>query len=198
MGTVPFLDFQAIKRAYSIDEMMSMTGLTFKKEGQSFRCECPHHGGGKRGLVVTPNKPDEKGDPGVFYCFGEKAGGDRVALLAHVRGSKPYAIFKELQAKRSPTSQVSIETPATPPEEKEEGSSKERGFRELPYLEADHAAVPAEGFPPEIALAAGIGFAPRGHFRGEVAVPIRNKAGMLLSYISIKDGIVKMPPKWIL
>lgn len=188
MGNVPYLDFQAIKRSYSIEEIMSMTGLPFKKDGKSFRCECPVHKGGKRGLVVTPDEQDDKGDAGVFYCFGAKSGGDRVALLAHVRDSKPYAIFKEL-AERKPAA------PVTVPEEKEGGSSPERGFRELPYIEPAHPSVQALGFPPEIADALGLGYAPRGHHKQRIAVPLRLADGRLVGYISL-GGDVLLPPKW--
>lgn len=91
---------------------------------------------------------------------------------------------------------------ATPPplpvpeEKKDEGGSGERGFRPLPYLQADHPAVSALGFPPEIASAAGIGWAPRGYHRDGVAVPLRTENGLLLGYISLSESGVKLPPKW--
>lgn len=197
MGKVPFLDFQAIKRSYSIEEIMRMTGLPFKKDGKSYRCKCPVHGGGSRGLVVTTGEADDKGDPGVFYCFGSETGGDRVALLAHVRDSKPYPVFKELAEKR-PTEieQESAPAPATLPEEKEEGGGDGRGFRPLPYIDPNHQAVSALGFLPEIAKALGVGWCPRGHHRGGVAIPLRREDGRLVGYISLADGIVKMPPQW--
>ena len=177
-----------------------MTGLPFKKDGNSFRCECPMHGGGKRSLVVSPTETDDKGDPGVFYCFGEKTGGDRVALLAHVRDSKPYAIFKELHEKRPQIVQETI--PVTVPEEKSEKSdakewSGERGFRPLPYLDFENPAVLAIGIPPEVAKATGTGFAPRGLHRGRVAIPLRQADGAIVGYISIEaTTVVQTPPQW--
>lgn len=205
MGKVPYLNFQAIKRSYSVEEIMSMTGLPFKKDGKSFRCECPVHGGGDRSLVVTPTEADDKGDPGVFYCWGAKEGGDRVMLLAHVRDSKPYPVFKELHEKRLAPEKAAEPKPRredkvdnenrTVPEEKEEGSSKERGFRELPYLEPRHPAVEALGFPPEIATALGIGHAPRGHHKQRIAVPLRLADGRLVGYVSLGSD-VRLPPKW--
>lgn len=188
MGNVPFLDFQAIKKSYSIEEIMSLTGLTYKKDGKSFRCSCPVHKGGPRSLVVSPFEKDDKGDDGVFYCHAAQVGGDRVALLAHARDSKPYAIFKEL-AERKPAA------PVTVPEEKEGGSSPERGFRELPYIEPAHPSVQALGFPPEIADALGLGYAPRGHHKQRIAVPLRLADGRLVGYISL-GGDVLLPPKW--
>lgn len=205
MGNVPFLDFTAILLSYSIEELMDMTGLPFKKDGKSYRCECPVHKGGKRSLVVTPDQPDEKGNAGVFYCFGEKVGGDRVGLLAHVRQSKPYAVFKELAEKR-PAGQKPDQPKGMSnnnfsaeenkaPEEKETGSSMERGFRELPYLEPAHPTVEALGFPPEIAQSLGLGYAPRGHHKGRLALPLRLADGRLIGYISLGSDVL-LPPKW--
>ena len=197
MGKVPYIDFQAIKLRYSIEELMEMTGLPFKKDGKSYRCKCPVHGGGDRSLVVTPSEKDEKGDDGVFYCFGSKTGGDRVALLAHVRDSKPYAIFKELHEQRPDTKKEPSQAPVTVPEEKDEGGEGGRGFRPLPYLQAEHDAVTAMGFPPEIATALGIGFSPRGFHRGRVALPMRTADGTLVGYISIEATTsVQLPPQW--
>lgn len=194
MGTTPFLDFQAIKKSYSIEEIIGFTGLTFKKDGASLRCECPVHKGGKRSLVVTPNEADEKGDPGVFFCHSEKVGGDRVALLAHVRDSKPYAIFKELAEKRTTA-------PASQPEERPDDRPKEgeggRGFRPLPYLQAQHDAVKAMGFEPETAQALGVGYSPRGLHRGRIAIPLRLADGTLAGYLSIEvNTSVQLPPQW--
>jgi DNA primase len=189
MSKVPYLDFQAIKLSVSITEIMEMTGLPFKRDGKSFRCECPVHKGGPRSLVVTPDQGDEKNDPGVFYCFGEKVGGDRVALLAHVRDSKPYAIFKEL-AERKPT------IPVTVPQEKEQKPRAERGFQPLDYLQAQHPSVQALGISPDVASELGIGFAPRGFHRGCVAIPVRSDDGRLSGYIGFDGSSLRSPPKW--
>lgn len=197
MGKVQYLDFQSIKRSYSIEELMQLTGLPFKKDGKSYRCQCPVHKGGDRSLVVTPSEKDEKGDDGVFYCFGEKAGGDRVAMLAHVRDSKPYAIFKELNEARPHAEQKPPTVPITVPEEKSEGGGAERGFKPLPYLTFDDPAVLALGIPPEVAEATGLGHAPRGVHRGRVAIPLRKADGAIVGYISISaTTVVQTPPKW--
>lgn len=188
----PFIPFDEIKRSITIEEVMTRLGLPFKKDGASYRCECPVHKGGKRSLVVTPDEKDDKGDAGVFFCFREKVGGDRVGLYAHAKGLKQYAAFKELQG----TAPVTVpEEKQETVSEKEEGSSKERGFRELPYLEPTHPAVEAMGFSPDTAQALGIGYAPRGHHKQRIAVPLRLADGRLVGYISL-GGDVLLPPKW--
>lgn len=201
MGNVPFLDFQAIKRSYSIEEIMEMTGLPWKKDGKSYRCECPVHKGGKRALAVTPDALDDKGDAGCFYCHAAETGGDRVALLAHVRDCKPYGVFKELHEARPITKAEPSPAPATVPEEKAPEAGKEgkggRGFRPLPYLANDDPAVLAIGIPPEIAKATGVGYAPRGLHRGRVAIPLRLADGAIVGYISIEaNTVVQTPPQW--
>lgn len=198
MSKVPFLDFIAIKRNYSVEELMERTGLSFKrtKTGE-YRCECPVHKGGDRALVVNLYAKDEKGDEGVFFCHAAQVGGDRVSLLAHVRDSKPYAVFKELHDARplaEPSSATVPEEKLPPRETEGEGG---RGFRPLPYLQAEHDAVQAMGFQPETAQALGIGFSPRGFHRGRVALPMRTADGTLIGYISIEANTsVQLPPKW--
>jgi hypothetical protein len=197
MGNVPYLDFQAIKRSYSMEEIMALTGLAFKKDGKSFRCSCPVHKGGPRSLVVSPAEKDDKGDTGVFFCHAANVGGDRVALLAHVRDAKPYGIFKELAESRpAETPKAPPPAPATVPEEKEK-EARGTGLPPLPYLESDHDAVRAMGFRPDIAKALGIGFAPRGLHKQRLAVPLRLADGRLAGYLSIPATTsVQLPPKW--
>lgn len=193
MGNTPFIPFEEIKASYSIEQLMEMTGLAWKKDGKSYRTACPVHGGGSRSLVVTPDKNDDKGGRGCFYCHSAQVGGDRVSLLAHVRDSKPYAIFKELAEKRTapPPSPPKESTPA----QKEGGA--ERGFKPLPYLTFNDPAVLALGIPPEILEATGTGFAPRGLHRGRVAIPLRLADGVIVGYISIEANTsVQLPPKW--
>ncbi|MDQ0316417.1 CHC2 zinc finger domain-containing protein [Amorphus orientalis] len=194
-----FIDFAAVKRAVSIEQVMEYAGLSMKKVGAGeYRGECPVHGGGKRALVVSLDVEDKKGDPGCFYCHAAGEGGDRIGLLAHVRKSGQYAAVKELAERFAPELfDGERETvPAPVPEEKEETRSGERGFKPLPYLQHEHDAVQALGFPPETAKALGIGFAPRGVHRGRIAIPLRTEAG-LAGYVSIPaEGSVQLPPKW--
>lgn len=213
MSKDEWLDFPGIKRRYSIEEIMDMTGLPWKKDGKGYRCECPVHRGGHRTLVVTPGHPDEDGDPGVFCCYSDPkstpkkpVGGDRVALIAHIRGTgKQWAIFKELDEKR-PAGQKpdrpkgksnNIPVPEEKPVTNRDNEGGERGFRPLPYLQHENETVQAMGFQPETAQALGIAFCPRGVHRGRIAIAIRTEDGTLAGYLSIPaDTSVQLPPKW--
>lgn len=195
------IPFAAIKAAATIEQIMDLTGVKFQKESSTYRCSCPVHKGHDRSLTVTPNKADDKGDAGVFFCSVAKLGGDRVALYAHVKGIKQFQAHLEVAKAFAPhLIDGGATVPTVPeerlrPEKKEEGSSTERGFRELPYLDPHHPSVTAIGFPPEIAVALGLGHAPRGHHKQRVAVPLRLASGQLVGYISLEGGVL-LPPKW--
>ena len=203
---VKFIPFDQVKEAVSIEQVMERTGLAFKKQGQSYRCECPVHKGGKRSLVVSPNEKGQKGDDGVFYCHASGEGGDRIGLLTHVNKTDQYAAVKELaeafcpqlvsgkEQAPKPVKPASKEQ-TVPEKEKEEGRSGKRGFSPLPYLQSEHDAVREAGLDPEVAEALGIGFAPRGVHRGRIAIPLRLADGTIAGYLSV-DGGVKLPPKW--
>ena len=193
---VKYIPFAEIKAAVSIEQVMEKCGLPFKKQGNSFRCECPVHKGGKRSLVVTPGEKDQKGDYGVFYCHAAEDGGDRIGLLAHVTGTGQYAAVKALAETYRPHLLDGSKAADTVPEERNEKTrSGRRGFQPLPYLQFDHGAVRATGLTPEVAETLGIGYAPRGVHRGRLAVPVRHTDGRIAGYLSF-DGGVKLPPKW--
>jgi DNA primase len=60
---------------------MQMLGLNLVLHGSQYRGGCPVcKTGGDRALIVTPAK-------GLFHCFAKKAGGDAIALTAHIRGT---------------------------------------------------------------------------------------------------------------
>jgi DNA primase len=74
-----FIDYAAIKAAYSFEQAIRCLGLNVEKSGDQFRCPCPTcKTGGPRGLAITPGKG--------FYCFGAKRGGDVISLVAHIKG----------------------------------------------------------------------------------------------------------------
>jgi hypothetical protein len=218
VSKVPFIDFTKAKEQISPEQVIQHTNLPFVKKGNQFRCACPVHHGGDRSLVVTPSEV-------AFYCHAAQEGGDHLGLLAHIRQSKPYGAVKELCETFAPhLLPGAVSKPALPPTipdtvpkkpiavqketattspssetvEKEKGSGAERGFSPLPYLMPEHPAVQALGISPDVARALGLGYAPRGHHRGCVAIPVRNDDGRLAGYIGFDGTTIRLPPKWIL
>lgn len=172
-----YLDFEQIKAENPITTVVDKLGLTMKKSGASMRCKCPVcESTSDRNLVVTP-------DRNAYYCFTDGKGGDQIGLVSHVQGLpvKEAAQF------------LAGDVPKEKPKAKE--STSEVGFKALDYLQHDHEAVSALGFEPDVALALGIGHAPRGILKGTVAVPVRNRDGTIAGYIGLTD-IEKLPPKW--
>lgn len=178
-----FIDFNAVKEAVSFSDAIEYLNLRLKLAGNQFRGPCPVcTSAGDRALVVTPDRG--------YFCFGEKKGGDQIALAAHVLelGAKDAA--QEL-AKRAGLFSTST-VPSTVPRERKSPES-ERGketqkLQPLTYLEPDHEAVHAVGFDPDFAKANGIGWAGRGVAKGHVLIPFRDEHGALLGYVGVTDA----------
>lgn len=175
----PVLDFQEIKAANPIEQVAAQLGLNLKKAGNQLRGSCPSGADGDRKFVVTPAK-------GLFYSFALQKGGDVLALVELVNGCTTKEAAEYLLGD-------------TPPQEKPKGTSKksngsERGFKPLDYLIFDHEAVEVLGFSAEDAERFGIGFCPRGIYKGQVAIPIRLEDGTLAGYVGAEE--IQLPPQW--
>ena len=74
------IDFAALKRRITIEQVCDWLGVKLKKTGHQFRGACPicsHES--SRCFVVTPKL-------GLFYCFGHcHNGGDVIELVAQVK-----------------------------------------------------------------------------------------------------------------
>lgn len=175
-----FLDFQQIKADNPIEQVVEKLGLDMKKAGQQLRGPCPRcKAGGPRTLAVTPSK-------GAYYCFTDKRGGDAIELVAHINdmsvkeaaGFLAGSVPEERDKKKGTKSEA----------------SEAKGFKPLDYLEPDHEAVAAVGFDPEDAKRLGVGYAPRGVLRGQVAIPVRLSDGTLVGYIGVQEAV--LPGSW--
>jgi len=162
-----FLDFKAIKRLASLEQVAAWLGLDIKNG----RAQCPVNEGGKRELVLTYDK-------GMWYCFGCKKGGDQIELVSHVCQIDQKQAAQHIQTKFHGYTPAKKGLP-------EEG---------LDYLVAEHEHVQALGLSPATAEEFGIGFAPRGTMIKRVLFPLRDKKGKLLGYIGYsQDGTIKLP-----
>lgn len=166
-----FFDFEDIKSRVSLSKAAALLGLKMVRSGAQLRGPCPVcKGGGDRALVITEGKG--------YFCFSAKAGGDQIALVAHIRD----LAVKDAAAWLSGSTQEAPTVPVTVP------PAHGKVLEPLGYLEFDHAAVVAIGFDVEVAKRLGIGFAGRGMMRGTVAVPIRDEHGTLIAYIGIEGA----------
>ena len=173
------VDFSALKRELTIEQIANWLQLETTKVNEQLRCQCPVHDGGKRALVITPQR-------GVFYCFAPQCqkGGDLIELVAHCRQIATRDAALEIQ-------KAFLVRP-----EPHEGLEKVAG-----YLEPEHELVQALGLTKEAAVALGIGYAGRGTMKGRVLIPLRTADGTLAGYAGISSSLdppLKFPSKFFL
>jgi DNA primase len=182
-----FVDFAELKAKVSFSQTIEVLGLQMKKTGNQWRGVCPTCAkGGDRALVITEGKG--------YYCFPACAGGDQIALVGHILEIS----VKDAAAQLAQAAGINTGTVHTSSTSKSKSTVPEsvmgketQKLQPLAYLQAEHPAVDAIGFSPEICAKLGIGYSPKGIMRGTVAVPIRDDLGNLLGYIGITDA--KLP-----
>jgi len=174
-----FVDFADVKARCSIEQAAKFLGLQCSEERFQLRAPCPACGnGGPRAIVITPAK-------NLFHCFPSKAGGDKIALVSHVKSVSQKDAAALLLSQATPgTVRSTSAVPAT-----STGTVQDH-FPPLDYLEFDHVTVEALGLSPETAEVLGIGYAPKGMMKGYVAIPIRLPTGELTGYIGIMESKV--------
>jgi hypothetical protein len=181
-GVIPmskYIPFDEVKTAISMERAIKMLDLDVRRSGNQYRGACPIHGGGDRGLAITP----KEGDWGKFFCHASGSGGsDCIALAAHVlecrMNEAAHHLFTVPEAREE-----------QPPERREHSSLEKVRDR----LQHDHADVQAMGLAPETARDLGVGFDSRGMMRGRVCVPLY-KSGELVGFMGLVDADVKLPP----
>lgn len=173
------VDFAAIKRQVTIEQIASWLQLETTKANGQLRSPCPVHDGGKRSLVITP-------DRGIFYCFAPRCqiGGDLIALAAHCLKLETRDAAIEIQ-------KAFNQKPEAP-----EGLQKV-----AEYLEHEHIAVQALGITPELAAALSIGYAPKGILKGRVLIALRTSDGEIAGYAGYSETLepkLKLPTRFYL
>jgi DNA primase len=172
-----FIDFADIKQRVSLHQCVTMLGLAMKQSGGQFRSACPVHGGGERTLVVTPSKG--------FYCFGEKKGGDQIALVAHVRqlsnrdAAEAICLHFGLDVLPEQKEQpAKAERPPAP-------AQAQKGFDPEAYarrLDPAHEKLADLGISSETFKLFGAGFSNGGVNRGRLAIPLHDRQGCFVCY----------------
>ena len=178
MGKNSYIDFSLVKAEVTMEQAIRKLDLDVRRSSGQWRGECPVHGGGDRGLAITPSE----GDWGKFYCHASSSGGsDCIALAAHVlecrMNEAAHHLFTVPEAKEE-----------QPPERREHSSLSKVAER----LQHDHPDILALGLTAETAEELGIGFDSRGMMRGRICVPLY-KEGELVGFLGLLDADVKLP-----
>ncbi|MDP2367254.1 CHC2 zinc finger domain-containing protein [Rhodoferax sp.] len=171
-----FVDFAELKTRVPIEDVLTWLGIETKKasNGQLRGC-CPIHGGNSpREFVVTPSK-------GLYFCFAGCGGGDIIKLVANHRKIGTKEAGAEIAAHFGKGT-VTAAGNSTVPGKGTVPQNEKAGFNPLTYLEATHEAVQALGVSAGTCGHFGAGYAPKGILRGRMAIPIHDKAGLLLAY----------------
>ena len=177
---MPYVDFAELKTRVSIEEAARMLGLNLTLHGNQYRGACPAcQTGGDRALIVTPTK-------GLFYCFAKKAGGDAIALTAHIRGIPVKEAAEQLDRAfgtvQNSTSTVS-KNRATAPQAQE--ARKQPAFDPEAYaarLDASHASLAPLGLSAETLKAWKAGYSNAGTNRGRLAIALHDRDGNVLGF----------------
>lgn len=173
-----FLDFQALKAQFPIEDAIPFLGLNMKKQGDQYRSQCPKCGGSDRSLAVTPGKG--------FKCFQSDEGGDVIALVAHILSLRPKEAAEKIAEH---IGMNGSEKPKSEPKRQDQPTGE---LQPLSYLQHDHQAVPVTE---EMAEKLGLGYAPRGIMRQCIAVPLRTPDGELVGYLGLSPDVEVRLPK---
>ena len=169
------IDFVELKQRVSIEQAADMLGIKLKKSGPQLRGQCPIcKDNSDRAFVITPAK-------GLYYCFGKCGkGGDAITLAANVRKCSLREAAEFLAGKNGGVGSAPAKGDGSRHDSPQ--PQPEKGLRPLDYLQTSHEAVQALGVSQETCAHFGAGFAPRGIMRSQFAIPIHDRAGMLLAY----------------
>lgn len=177
-----FVDFAELKTRISIESVIQMLGLKLRQTGSQLRGPCPIcKVGGDLALVVTPARD-------LFYCFAAKAGGDQIALVAHIKNisvkEAAGQISDHFQARNGGTGTVQVHStsaPTVPP-----AQSTKTGFDPDAYASRLDPAQPALaplGISPDTFKVFQSGYASTGLNRGRLALRLDDRQGICVGYL---------------
>ena len=189
MTTEYRIDFNEIKRAVSMDQVLGFLGIVGlrKTNARQWKGACPFCKGADC-FVATNDGGKEK--TGAFNCFKCPAGGDQIELLSLARGhgrkdrQGMFDAAKELYGRFLATSRPvgAGDTSNTSPLPNRERRS---GFDPEAYaktLDPAHEALAAFGVDQETFRQWRSGYASSGVNRGRLALPIASKDGSIVGY----------------
>ena len=189
-------DFDAIKRAVSMDELLAfapIAGLK-QKSPRQWKGSCPFCHGVDCFVVSRDGGRDKTG---AFNCFKCPAGGDQIELLSMLRGHPRkssegvFAAAKELHGKflgGGAADDASNRSNASP----QPRTEKRHGFDPEAYaktLDPTHEALAGLGVDLETLRAWKAGYASSGVNRGRLALAVVGTDGSIVGFVgrAVKD-----------
>lgn len=188
-----FVSFADVKRAISIEAVLTHYGLlaSFVKKGQNLAGPCPFcKGKSQRQFQVNPVK-------NAWYCFGCKAGGNVLDLVAKKEGMsvREAAVTLDswfelgLAGEASSAAPTGIPAETLLPTEEMPAANPPLTFT-LKTLDPTHASLSGLGLKTSTITDFGAGYCTKGLMKGRLAIPIHNGAGELVAYagLAIESG----------
>ncbi|MDR3571041.1 MAG: CHC2 zinc finger domain-containing protein [Candidatus Pacebacteria bacterium] len=179
--TTHTVNFQQVKQAASVDQVIRYLGLILKQHGDTWRGRCHIcKAADDRAFVITTSKR-------LFHCFKCKEGGDMLKLVAVSQGlpvrDAAIELAKLCGVELLPSGNKE-QVPGTgsgtvPP------SPERKGFDAEKYaagLDPAHASLEPLGISPDTLKAWKAGFSPTGVNRGRLALPIAARDGTVIAY----------------
>lgn len=175
------VDFQQVKQAATVDQVIRYLGLTLKQHGDTWRGSCHLcKASDQRALVITTSKR-------LFHCFKCREGGDMLKLVAVSKGVsiRDAAINLagfcgvELVPSGNGKQVPGTGSGTVPP------SPERKGFDAEKYaagLDPAHASLEPLGVSAETYKAWKAGFSPSGVNRGRLALPVCARDGTVIAY----------------
>jgi hypothetical protein len=175
MAATAFIDFAALKQQISIVQVAQMLSLKLKQQGEQYRGPCPAcNQGGERALAINSAKAS-------YYCFAEKAGGDAIALCAHITGKSQREAASQIATFHKFVGSDSAQAPDTTPQ----APRGRQGFDAEAYLKGLDPASPVLkeiGVTPETLTDWRAGYCKSGVNRGKLAIALCDREGNILGF----------------
>jgi DNA primase len=174
-----FVDFEALKARVRIEQTIPLLGLRLRQHGDQYPGPCPVcKQGGNRALAI--NSAEQS-----YYCFSQRKGGDLIALVAHLRGLTQKDAAACLDQQLGKSAQSHSDTVHSSPNSSASSTvQRHRELKPLDYL-VFNETIEGLGLSEATCKAWEAGYAPKGIMRGRFAVPVDDRAGVLLAYVGV-------------
>lgn len=199
MSTATYrFDFDEIKRAVRMDQIIGYLGLTAlkQKSPKQWKGVCPFCKHSDCFVVTSDGGRDKMG---AFNCFRCPAGGDQIELVSMVRGNPrkhaqgTFAAAKELHeaflgaaGKEVPSAVNRSDNSPQPQRERKAGFNSEAYLK---GLDPAHEALAGIALDPETLRDWKAGYASSGVNRGRLALPVIGSDGAIIGFFgrALKD-----------
>jgi DNA primase len=180
-----FVDFNTIKRAVSMEQVLEHYGLTprLRRSGDGFRGVCPiHHGHNPTQFRVSTAR-------NTWVCFGDcGSGGSVLDFVSRIEKVSLHEAAQLIQQWFSVLAPVNLSQSEKSVHATKAASNNHDDLpnEPLPFTLSDlgstHPYLMSRALLPETIATFGVGYCAKGLMAGRIAIPIHNAAGEIVAY----------------